>query len=247
MQKQSWPQGLWIVAPDGAVLAFHYFRSQSGESTAASKFRWVAETRDAIQTGLKAFGPVPPRDLRRLAGWNPLPERGVGLRADGGVRLAACATAFRNGQRDGDPAVDSILLSAQEWAALRPEKLTVGASWTIPPAVAAKFVPALSPHTDLIYVPQAKDARKAELVATVDEVSGNVGKIRFTGRFETLHNRDGQEKFPVRTSASVEGVAFFAGTKNTLNSLLLVFDGQYRHVPPWDKPQPTGGVVEWHK
>ena len=244
METNRWPQGLWIVSPEGKVLAFHYFQVKSGEATAASKFRWIAETREVIQSAVKASGVVP-RDTRRLAGWNPLPERGVGRRENGGVRLAVSATAFLKGKREGDPAVDSILLNAKEWAALRPAKLEAGAKWTVPKETAARLVPALSPHTDLIYVPQAKDATKAELSATVDSVDRGVAKVRYSGNFETLHLRDGQEKFPVRTAASAQGVATIDAEKNELRSLLLVFDGQYRHVPPWDKPQSTGAVVEW--
>ena len=30
--KTGWPQGVSVVTPDGAVLSFHYFRNQAGES-----------------------------------------------------------------------------------------------------------------------------------------------------------------------------------------------------------------------
>jgi len=245
MATNRWPQGLWIVTPEGKVLAFHYFRVKSGETTAQSKQRWIRETGETLQAGLKASGSLPKRDLSKLAGYNPLPDRGLGVNPHGGVRLAVNVTALRKGQHEGDPAVDSIHLNAKEWAALVPPKLETGAAWDVSPDAAAKFVTALSPMTDLIYVPQPKDAKTAELRGTVVSVANGVAKIKLTGRWETLHLRDGQAKFPVRTAASAEGVAFFDAGMKEMRSLLMVFDGEYRNVPPWDKPQATAAVVEW--
>jgi hypothetical protein len=245
MQNNKWPQGLWIATAEGKVLAFHYFRVNSGEATAQSKKRWIQETHETLEEGLKAFGPVPARDLQQLAGYNPLPDRGLGLHPDGSVRLALSACAFRKGQREGDPAVDSIWLSAKDWAMLAPPKTEVGTSWDVPQEAAAKFVPAFSPMTDLIYVPQPKDAKTAEMKATVISAKDGVAKIQFVGRWETVHSRDGDGKLPVRTSAKGEGVAFFDQRHKEMRSLLLVADGEYRNVPPWDKPQATGSIVEW--
>jgi hypothetical protein len=245
METNHWPQGIWVVDADGKVLAFHYLKNKSGETTAQLHKRWIVETREAIETGRTAFGGVQPRDLSRLRNYNPLPDRGVGVMADGGVRLAVSATAFRNGERDGEPAVDSVILSAKEWTTLIPTKLEAGMKWEVPAAVAARFAPALSPQTDLIYVPQSKDVLTANLTATVTGVSSGVAKIRYKGNWESLHSRDGVAKFPVRASASAEGVATCDASTGAPRSFLMVFRGTYRNVPPWDKPQPTGAVIEW--
>ena len=86
MKSSRWPQGIWIIAPDGKVLAFHYYRPVSGESPERGKARWTRELLEAVETGLNAFGPVKEREVKPH---NPLPDRGVGLREDGGARLAA--------------------------------------------------------------------------------------------------------------------------------------------------------------
>jgi hypothetical protein len=245
MKTNRWPQGLWIVTPEGKELAFHYFRTKPGETTAQGKTRWIRETHETLDAGLKAFGPLAKRDLRKLAGYTPLPDRGVGVNSHGGVRLAVSVTAFRKGQREGDPAVDSIHLSEKDWAALQPAKPEGGSVWNVPVETAAKFVSALSPMTDLIYVPQPKDAKSAELKGEIISLANGVAKIRFTGRWESLHLRDGQAKFPVRSSAEADGIAFYDVKTKEMRSFLLVFRGEYRNVPPWDQPQATGAVVEW--
>src|SRR5262249_51828090 len=148
-------------------------------------------------------------------------------------------TALRNGEREGDPVVDSVVLSDKEWSTLFPAKIEKGAAWEIPTAVAARFASALSPHTDLIYVPQPKDVQTAILTATVTNVANGAAKIRLTGRWESQHLRDGDAKFPVRTEAKAEGEATYDVWTGNARSFLMVFHGTYRHVPPWDKPQAT--------
>ena len=245
MDANHWPQGVWIVDPSGKVLAFHYLKNKPGETTAQIHKRWIEETHEAIEAGKKAFGPLPSRDLTRLAGYKAIPDRGVGVRPDGGVRLAVSVTALRKGQHEGDPAVDSVVLSATEWSALLPPKREAGTKYEVPMAVAARFAPALSPQTDLIYVPQPKDVQTAALTATVTGVANGVAKIRLAGHWESQHLRDGDAKFPVRAEAKAEGEATCDASTGAVRSFLLVFQGTYRHIPPWDKPQPTAAVAEW--
>jgi hypothetical protein len=138
-----------------------------------------------------------------------------------------------------------VTLSAEEWAALRPAEARAGFEWQLPEGVAREFVRALSPVTDTIYTPRPQDATLARLSARVESVEGGRARIRLTGRWETAHDRDGDGKHPVRESADADGVAVYDVRRKELESLLLVFSGTFRGVPPNDQPQGTAAVVEW--
>lgn len=243
LTKQGWPQGIWVLAPNGRILSFHYFRVKSGETPRAGQERWKIETRDALEAGLKAFGPVPPRNPQQTAAFA---NRGVGTAADGSARLALYCRLLRGTKFEGEPVVDSVVLSAAELAAFAPPKAEVGAGWSIRPEVAKRFVPALSPITDSIYAPRPKDTKEARLTAEVESVSGGIARVKLTGHWETLHHRDGDPKFPLRMNADAEGVVLYDVAHQRPLAILMVLKGTYRNVPPWDnKPQPTAGVVEW--
>src|SRR5437763_2991361 len=73
-QRPAQYQGLYLVAPDGKVLASHQnFRSDK---------TWSREVLADLGPGLKAFGTVQPRETGRS---DPLPRRGRGVRSDGGA------------------------------------------------------------------------------------------------------------------------------------------------------------------
>src|SRR2546422_7316990 len=75
-QRPAQYQGLYLVAPDGKVLASHQnFKSDK---------TWAKELLADLEPGLKAFGQVRPRDFRR---GDPTPRRGSGLLPDGGATL----------------------------------------------------------------------------------------------------------------------------------------------------------------
>jgi hypothetical protein len=239
LRKQDWPQGLWIVSPDGKILAFHYYRGKPGETPAAGHNRWIFETRGFIEEGLKAFGDVKPR---KADATDPLKYRGIGKMPNGSVRLAVYAHGMRKGQKDGEPVVDSTLLTAADWSAFVPGELSAGATWTIAPQAVGKLVPVLSPMTDAIFTPQPKDATKAELTAKVERITGGRALIRLTGQLESQHNRDGDPKLPIRASAAIEGLAECDVTSKELKALLLVTHGEYHRSAA---PQATAGVIEW--
>ena len=244
MRARRWPQGIWIVAPDGKVLAFHYFRVQSGEKPGPAKERWTRETLAAVEEGLKAFGPVGPRQPKR---GESIPDRGVGLRPAGGARLAVCGGYVRGGRRDGDPVIDSVILSGKEWAAFAPPKAEVGVEWEIPEAVARRFAPALSPITDSIYTPRPSDVKATVLKAWVDRVEGSQVRIRFAGEWASAHNRDNNPQLPIQTRATAEGVGLYDRDSRKMQALLFVFRGTYVNVPPWKKKDATAAVVEWRE
>jgi hypothetical protein len=239
LRKQDWPQGLWVVSPEGKILAFHYYRNKAGEKPAEGQARWIKETRAAIEEGLKAFGEVKPRDPKKT---DPLKNRGVGKQADGGVRLAVYAHGMFKGKKDGEPVVDSSILTAGEWSAFAPPALAAGTTWTIPAAAVGKLVPVLSPMTDAIFTPQPKDATHAELTAKIESVAESRALVRITGRLETQHNRDGDPKFPIRASATIEGFMVCDTAGQPPKALILMTKGEYRRS---STPQATAGVIDW--
>src|SRR5436190_8641384 len=137
-QRPAQYQGLYLVAPEGKVLASHQnFKSDK---------TWAQEVLADLEPGVKAFGPVTPRTV---APFDPLPDRGVGLRADG----SACLSVFLRYPIKGiplrelpNPTIDSIILAAADLTDLAPPaKAETGAHWSLPDAVARKFHRVLGP------------------------------------------------------------------------------------------------------
>ena len=257
-QQQNQYQGIWILSPDGKVLAAHqnYRKPET----------WTPEVLATLDSALKAFGPVPPRKTQSA---DPLPHRGIGVQPDGSVSLAlytryvagggpagalwaiapaAVDTGSRwmwNGEfrTDGPPVVDTLTLTRAEWSAFTPPRLTGGAEGSIPAAIARKFARALSPNSDQSTMPRPEEAKIAELREKVEAIDGGEARIRLTGRWHTDHVYDGKHSL---AWATAEGIARCDSTHKSLRSLLMVFSGAYRMAPPWDKEtRPAGAVVEW--
>jgi hypothetical protein len=242
---KQWPQGLWVVKSDGTVLGFHYHRPKAGESYAEGQKRWLNETVEMLRVAVKAAGPILP--TKNPSRPDPLADRGRGTGSAGGVRLAVTVIGLRNDHQEGPPVVDSISLNGEQWAAFRPPEggLTIGQKWTIPETVARQFAPALSPMTDPIFSPTAGDATKARVTAVVERVGDRVAVIRLTGLWESSHNRDGDPKFPIRTSATGDGVGVLEIATGKMTAVVWVLKGTFRNSPP-DKPRATAAVIEWY-
>jgi hypothetical protein len=250
-QKDQY-QGIWIVSPDGQVLAGHHEIKDYD--------RWAEEVLATSEAGLAAFGVVEPRSVKPA---EPLPRRGQGVHSGGSVTLACYARYVLGGGRtsapagvdekqlwlwegefrgDGPPVIDSLTLSASEWAAFAPPKAERGMEWTIPQAVARKLCRVLSPTSDQSTMPGPDDARTAELKAVVESAESGRATIRLTGTWETEHT---YEDKTMRAWAQAEGTAVLDVRENSLQSLFLVYRGIFRHAPPHDGVRPTGAVVEW--
>ena len=237
-------QGIWVVTPEGKILSSHYFKAQNGESPRDGQARWVSETLAMVKDGIAAAGPLKARDVKPQ---DPFPDRGVGVRKDGGVRPAVFCRFLDKGRRDGTPVVDSFVMPAKEWLAFSPPKPEVGTEWTIPEAAVKRFAPALGPIPDSIYAPLPADVTEMKLTARIESIDGGRCSIRFTGMMQSEHFRDGDKKLPIRVTATIEGVGSFDQKQNQVSSLLLYFRGSYRTVPPYDKPRPFGAVIEWQR
>lgn len=233
---RQWPQGLWVVTPDGKTLAHHYHRPRPGESYRAGQTRWLTDTVAMIQAGVSASAQLPKRSPVKV---DALSDRGIGFAKDDSLRVAVSVVGFQNGRREGPPAVDSIRLAKDEWTAFDPPAGKDG--WNIPPATAAKFAPTLSPVTDAIFVPRAGDVQKAEVSAKVVRRDGGVAIIQYAGCWEAKHFRDGDPRFPVRSSATGDGVGVFDLKANALRDLVWVLRGTYDNGTRWE----TAAVAEW--
>src|SRR4051812_33603535 len=175
-QKELQGQGLWVVAPDGAVIAgmsaendgHPSDRTGSGPGApykANAKFADAAV--EMLTAALKKFGPVTPRAVKA----EPLPYRGAGVRPDGGVRLVAY-------NRADNGLAFSVTLEKDEWHALAPPRLAAGERWSVPDATARAFAPVLSPYADTRFRPRPQDLQSAELTATVEAVDGREARVR---------------------------------------------------------------------
>jgi hypothetical protein len=226
-QQKSQYQGIWIVSPEGKVLAgFH-----------------VPDVPflDVLDAGLKAFGPVTPRTVKAV---DPLPHRGVGVQPDGSVSLALYTRFLSKSQRDGPPTVDTLTLSAAEWAAMAPADGLKPGRWTVRQDVARKFYRILPPTSGQL-MPLPDEIREAELKATVESANGSRTRIRFVGRWETEERRELPKYGPTFLSSTGEGEALYDSESGAILNFLLVCQGTQRVRSKDSTPRKTGAVVEW--
>ena len=238
---KQWPQGLWVVTPEGKVLGFHYHKPKPGESYSEGQARWVRETATMIGDAVKDAGPLPLRDAKKKP--DPFANRGKGTNPEGGVRLAVSVMALRNGKQEGPPVVDSIFVNGEQWTEFRPKgAVKVGQEWTLSEETANHFAPAFSPMTDSIFSPKPEDVTRAKVTAKIERVTESVAVVRFTGSWETAHDRDKDPKFPIRTTATGEGIGVLE--KGKLTSLTWLLSGTFQNGTN-GKLQRTAAIVEW--
>jgi hypothetical protein len=226
-------QGIWLISPEGEVLA-----SQSGSSDGDPE-PWTREVLRAIDAGTKAFGEVRPRT--ETAGGR-LAARGVGLQPDGGIRLALSSGLLREGRRAGPAASEALPLTAEDLQAFVPDRLEEDAEWAIPEALARKFCRALSPYSEPTIVPRPEHVRSARLTARVRSTADGRAEIVLAGSWDSEF-RGGETPGIIACSATAQGLATYDAERKCLRSILLVFDGVYRHHD--DAPAAMGAVVEW--
>jgi hypothetical protein len=172
--------------------------------------------------------------------------RGRGYGSDGEVRLAVSVVGFLNGRRDGPPVVDSIHLTEEQVAAFAPPKdAKLGSEWTIPESVARRFAPALSPMTDPIFSPTTANVATATIMAKLERSGDGVNVVRYRAKWESAHNRDSDPKFPIRATATGDGVGAFDAKTGKPKEMVWVLTGTYRNGPASVKPRATATVIEW--
>jgi hypothetical protein len=235
-QRLAQYQGLYLVASDGKVLASHQnFKSDK---------TWPQEVLADLQPGLKAFGEVKSRTLPPA---DPLPARGVGIRADG----SACLAVFLRYPVKGiplrelpNPTIDSLVLNAADFKDLVPPKPEVGARWDLPQEVSRKFHRVLGPG-DEDTMPRLHEVRSVSFAGHVISVEGGLAYLAYEGTIAGWHEQQ-SNKGRCQGQAKLTGVGVYDLRARKLRSLVWVFDATFRSPPPNDKEaRPYNGVVEW--
>lgn len=242
-QKDLQGQGLWIVAPDGRVLA-----GMSAEIDGQPSERkgngpgapWQPNRRFADATvimldeALKKYGSV----SQRVAKPQPLEYRGAGVKPDGGVRLIALS-------RSDHGLIFSVFLSREDWAAFQPPKLAVGERWSLPESVARKFAPVLSPYADTRFRPWPEDVKSAKLSAQVESIGNGEVRVRINGEWHADWTHDNNEQSLADITA--EGLLMMDAKTGTPRRLLMIFDGSYSYANASrrHKREPLATVVRW--
>jgi hypothetical protein len=233
-QRPAQYQGLYLVAPDGKVLASHQqFKSHK---------TWPEEVLADLRPGLQAFGVVKPREARR---GDPLPWRGTGVRPDGGATLALYLRySIKNVplREVPNPTIDSLPLSAEELAKLGPPVAKADASWEVPEALARKFGRVLGPG-DEDSMPRPHEVTSVKLTGKVRSVEGGVAHLVYEGAMTGSHLN--QAKKRTHGDVKMVGAGRYDVKAGRMLSLVWVFDGVYRMAPPYDQPRAYSGVVEW--
>lgn len=233
-QRPAQYQGLYLVAPDGKVLASHQnFKSDK---------TWAKELLADLEPGLKAFGPIKPRDAQR---GDPSPQRGNGLLADGGATLAIYLRYSIKGiplRELPNPMIDSLTLTAKDLTKLAPPKPEVGAGWEIPEDLARRFSRLLGPG-DEDTMPRPNEVTSFKLTGKVRALEAGVAHLIYEGKLTGSHLNQAKK----RTQAEVKltGVGRYDAKAKRLLSLVWVSDGAYKGPPPYDQPRSYSAVVEW--
>jgi hypothetical protein len=231
-QKDQY-QGIWIVSPDGKVLAGHH--------NIKDHKTWALEVLTTIDEGLQSFGHVEPRQVEVT---EQLPFRGQGVQSDGSVSLAIYTRCLHNGKSDGPAVLDSLTLGAEEWAAFAGEIERAGAEWIIPDRVTRKLCRVLSPSSDQSTMPHPEEVTRAEGNAIVREIREGVAWIEYRGRIDASHLYEGKTS---HGTARLSGWGLLDLSTKKLKSVRLIFDGTHRAAPPWDSPRQIGAIVEWNR
>jgi hypothetical protein len=237
-QRPAQYQGLYLVTAEGKVLASHQnFKSHQ---------TWPREVVADLQPGLKAFGPIAPREVRPS---DPLPARGVGTGKDGGVCLAVFLRYAARGiplRELPNPTIDSLVLGAEQFKALSPSKAEAGATWELPEAVGRLFCRVLGPG-DENTMPRPHEVTVVRLVGKVKSVKGGIAELRYEGEIAGSHETQ-SNRGKCHGRAKLTGVGRYDTRAGRLVSLVWVFDGTFVAPPPYDRPARTySGVVEWRR
>jgi hypothetical protein len=235
-QRPAQYQGLYLVTPDGKVLASHQnFKSDK---------TWPQEVLDDLEPGLKAFGEVKPRQVRRT---DPLPLRGRGVQSDGGATAAIYLRYSIKGiplRELPNPTIDSLPLAAKDLAELAPPKPEAGTGWEIPEALARRFSRVLGPG-DEDSMPRPHEVTAMKLTGKVRAVEDGVAHLVYEGTLRGSHLN--QAKKHTHGEVRLTGAGRYDVRGGQMLSFVWVFDGVYKGPSPYDQGAPYSGVVEWSR
>jgi hypothetical protein len=234
-RQTSQYQGLWVVSPEGRVLAYHeHYKSEES---------WPGEVYAMLQKGLDASGTVRPRLVR----WTePLPNRGLGVRPDGSVSLAIYIRRLSSGRLKGAGTLDSLTLSASELEAFAPPATREGTRWLLPAAVARQLCRCLSPESDQASMPLPADVTQLRLAGEVHWERGDILTLVYTGQIAAVHKHPYEKGKTNHGEARIEGTGRYNARSGQLLSLTFVLDGVYYNFQPYHRePHPILAGIEW--
>jgi hypothetical protein len=255
LEKRSVQQGVYLATADGKLLSCcapgRKSNGEHDESAAGRNWNaiWTRQVREALEEGLKAFGTVKPREGKT---GEVLASDGIGVRPDGSVSLFCCTrymTAGLKADGIGEPIIESIKLTAKEWAALAPAKIEAGAQWQIPDAVARKFNSVLGPSCN-DSLPTPDEVTTVRFTGKVESVQSGIAYLSFRGQIAGKH-KSGSHGVEYQSEATLlGGVAAYDVRGKTMLSLTMVFDcGRHdsQYYLPSGPPQKFGAVVDWRR
>jgi hypothetical protein len=230
-------QGLYVVAPDGKLLASRASQPKKGS--------WTADTLKMVHEALEAYGSVTPREVKAV---DPLPFRGAGVRDDGSILLKVSLRHMFLGLDPrglSEPAHDSIPLTASMRTSLALAEAKRGATWAVPAQIARRLHRVLSPSTDANHLARLDEVSRARLSGTVERVRDGVAYLSFEGDIAGEHTWefDPHKGKKIRASMKLTGVGTADAKSGELQSITLVGDGRYRPISGDESKY--GAVVEW--
>jgi hypothetical protein len=235
-QKNQY-QGIWIVAPDGTVLAGHQdFKSRES---------WTGEVLAAIDTALDKAGTL---SVRHPEPKDVLPYFGKGVESDGSVTLACHMRYFHQGKGIGQGALDAAHFDAKEFTEFAPPDLVKGKSWNLPAKISTQFSRCLSNVSDKSTMPRPDEVTAVDMTGTVERVRNGVATISYAGHIAALHPHPFNKNYVTKAHARMRGVGTYDVERKEMVSLLWIFEGASRNVqPPAREDSPFAAVVEWRR
>jgi hypothetical protein len=244
-------QGLYVCTPDGKLLVRKTLWGKDEKS-------WPDTVLQGLKEGLKAFGPVKPRQGQS----DYLARRGCGRNPDGGVILTV-STKLMFVQLPEDladlnisaiPATghDRILLSAADLATLVPSRVAEGTKWLVPEQTARTFYPVLDNWDKRFRGPG--EVTGVHLAGKVRAVRHGIAYLSFEGHIEGTHVWPREIGPPLagkcfRSEMKLKtGVGAYDVKAGRLLSLTLVFEGRGGDPQTLRRPSPDGrygAVVQW--
>lgn len=244
-------QGLWLVSPDGRVLA------DAGRHRGADTKSWPSVVLADLKAGLAKFGTVEPR---RVQPRNLHPYKGIGVRPDGGVILAVAQKGMNN---NADLSkinasswlppgiIDGMPLSAADWSTFAPPDVRVGNQWTIPEQIGQLFFRYLSGDIAIL---GGEITTKVSVTGRVASVRDGIALLAYRGQVEGDNDgaKAGRTGLIYSTSVKmVDGIGAFDTKTGQMLALTMVWDGwawPYRQpTDPRKTPGRFGAVVEWRR
>jgi hypothetical protein len=239
-QRPAQYQGIYIVSPEGKVLA-----TQGSEPPKPKS--WTQDLLDAIDDGITAHGGVA---ARRPDAVDLLPDRGVGRRSDGSIVLAVYTRYLLSGldrRGFGSATLDSVVWSGTDRAQLELPDLASGDEVAAGPAGVRKLHRVLSPSSDANTMPRADELTRYRLTGRVERVRDGIAYLSFRGSIAGIHTVefDPNKGKKIHAEMAFTGVGACDAKTGKLLAITLLGDGQYKSYGPGDRPMRYGAVVEW--